>query len=528
MKPWQVVLFVAIALGIALRFFHADWKIYSFDETITSLRSSGYTIGDYVAAVRDDGYVREIGTLARFQQPGKDATVNNIVRSLRAEDPHHAPLYYIVTAGLQRTLPIDSVFVRRLPAIVFGTAAIVAAWWLGLELFEERRVALTFAALVALSPFHEAYAQDAREYSLWALMTLVSSALLLRALRSGGFSIWAYGTSIAIGLWTHTFFAFVVVSHAAFVLSAVADVTVKRRIEIGLALAGATLAFVPWISVLLQSGSTLHGDSKWMDAALSPIVYGAKWFFNAGSVFFDLDYLSAALAPIAVALLVMCAYCVRILVREARPRDTVFIALLGLVPVVAVLLYDIGLHHSFGAQARYVTPLWLALELATAFGLARLAQAYGGRRALGRMATGAFLVAGASSLLVASSATSWWVANKDRSIPAIAAALRERPGATIAYADDTDVLLELAPLVPGSTTFELHRTLKPQTLASSPSTFAILRPSEVPRETRGSITAVALPATFPPNHDPLVARLRENGSVDHHNAPTDDLALFTR
>lgn len=38
-------------------------------------------------------------------------------------------------------------------------------------------------ALIAVSPFHVLYAQEAREYSLWTVTILLSSAALLRAMR---------------------------------------------------------------------------------------------------------------------------------------------------------------------------------------------------------------------------------------------------------------------------------------------------------------------------------------------------------
>jgi hypothetical protein len=67
-----------------------------------------------------------------------------------------------------------------------------------------------FAALIAVSPFHVAYSQQAREYSLWTLLILISSALLLRGLRTGKLFLFVlHGVTVSLGLWSFTLFALV-------------------------------------------------------------------------------------------------------------------------------------------------------------------------------------------------------------------------------------------------------------------------------------------------------------------------------
>jgi uncharacterized membrane protein len=72
--------------------------------------------------------------------------------------------------------------------------------------------------LVASSPFHVLYAQEAREYSLWTVTILLSSALLLRSIRRKTKSSWAtYALGLAVGLYTFPFTVFVMLGHGIYV-----------------------------------------------------------------------------------------------------------------------------------------------------------------------------------------------------------------------------------------------------------------------------------------------------------------------
>jgi uncharacterized membrane protein len=173
-----------VGIGAFFRLFHIDWKLYSFDETVTSLRATGHTYAEYEAFVRD-GRMHRIGALTAFQAPSAATDERKVWSSLVREDPQHPPLFFWATSLFERVTG-DSILTRRLPAVVFGLLVLPAAWWLAFELFGDVLVAWCFCALVAVSPFHVEYAQQAREYSLWALTSLLSSALLLRALRRGG------------------------------------------------------------------------------------------------------------------------------------------------------------------------------------------------------------------------------------------------------------------------------------------------------------------------------------------------------
>lgn len=78
---------------------------------------------------------------------------------------------------------------------------------LGRELFASSALGWLSVALLALSPVDIVLAQTARQYSLWTLTIIVSSWLLLRAMRLNQPRPWLfYGFAAAIGLYSHVFF----------------------------------------------------------------------------------------------------------------------------------------------------------------------------------------------------------------------------------------------------------------------------------------------------------------------------------
>jgi len=103
----------------------------------------------------------------------------------------------------------------RLPALVFG-AATPAMLYLFAREFTARVEALLGALVIAVSYHHVWFSQNARGYSALAFFALLSSWLLLRALRRGRAGDFvAYAIACALGAYTHLTMIFLVVGQAA-------------------------------------------------------------------------------------------------------------------------------------------------------------------------------------------------------------------------------------------------------------------------------------------------------------------------
>ena len=81
-------------------------------------------------------------------------------------------------------------FVIRFPYAAFGILGVILIYQVGRTLFDET-TGIIAAFLLAISPFHIQYSQEARSYSLTVLLALASLYCLLRALKSNRLREWA-------------------------------------------------------------------------------------------------------------------------------------------------------------------------------------------------------------------------------------------------------------------------------------------------------------------------------------------------
>jgi 4-amino-4-deoxy-L-arabinose transferase-like glycosyltransferase len=101
-----------------------------------------------------------------------DLSLPELLRFVASVD-HHPPLYYLLQHGWQVALGDSAFAVRSLPALL-GVATVPLLYAAGRRLMDGT-TALVAALLLAVSPFHVRYGQEARMY---ALMTLLAAAAL--------------------------------------------------------------------------------------------------------------------------------------------------------------------------------------------------------------------------------------------------------------------------------------------------------------------------------------------------------------
>lgn len=449
----MIVAVIAVAIGVWLRFDELGTKIYGFDETITSLRAAGHSMNEY-ERFAFDGRRHSAGELRRFQTVDPGTTSGSTVRSLASEDPQHPPVFYV----LQRwSAPVfgESIAARRILPAMFSVLTIAAAFWLGAALFGSSARGWCPAALVAVSPFHVVYAQQAREYSLWSLLTLLSSAVLIEAQRRGraGWYV-AYGFTVALGLYAFPLFGAVMIGHAVYVAWLARSGTARIVVPYAVATGAAAIAFGPWLAIIVSNHHVIAEGTTWLAQSLSPQSTLAKWAFGAATSFFDLEYAYPWLLPAALLVIAIEAYAVVALWRTPGAARA-FIVPLILTTAVLLVVPDLLFHQSRSTAIRYLTPTWIGLELAVAWLLVRPAASSRTAAIRASLFVG-LLVAGIASDAVSARAGAWWLDTNDAPLKPIAAAIAASHG-TIVYSGDPYYMLEMSNLLPPSTAFQLVR-----------------------------------------------------------------------
>ncbi len=223
------LILVVLALGILFRLADLGQHVFWHDETYTALRLSGYSVMEANADVFS-GKLVSISDLMTYQQPNSDRGLVDVVRSLAVDDAQHPPLYYVMARLWVDSLGMSPPILRLL-SVLISFLSFPLMYWLCRELLayssaglrtpvSERLANVTgqyAIALLAVSPFQLLYAQEAREYALLTITTMLSSVLLLRAMRLRGVPNWGlYCLSLILGLYTNPFTVLVALGHGAY------------------------------------------------------------------------------------------------------------------------------------------------------------------------------------------------------------------------------------------------------------------------------------------------------------------------
>jgi uncharacterized membrane protein len=223
-KPWKLpvtglpfLLIVVLLLGVFFRFVNLDQKVYWGDETLSSARISGYTADEIIQTLYT-GREISVEELQKYQRSNTDRNLSDTLKVLATEAPNHPPLYYLMARFWEQAFGSTLAIKRTLPALI-SLLGLPALYWLCLELFGSSLTGGIALALVAVSPLHVLYAQEVREYSLWTVSVLLTSASLLYALRVNTKWSWSlYGLSFAIALYSHLFAGLVAIVQGIYVL----------------------------------------------------------------------------------------------------------------------------------------------------------------------------------------------------------------------------------------------------------------------------------------------------------------------
>ena len=246
------------------------------------LRGAGWMIAGLVllgAAVRlhalgEGLWYDEITALVKYVR----APVPRILTTFDSQNQH---LLYSLLANGAVGLFGDGAWALRLPAALFGIGSLWATYWLG-AVVASRREGLLAAALLTASYHHVWFSQNARGYTGLLFFTLLSTAMLVRLMRSDRAKGWgpvvSYAVVSALGAYTHTSAVFVTVGQ--FMVWLVLAVRARQRGEhlgwpawmpmLGFALAGSIsiLLYGPVLPQLLFTATapTMGGvATDWKD-----------------------------------------------------------------------------------------------------------------------------------------------------------------------------------------------------------------------------------------------------------------------
>ncbi|MGB3403194.1 MAG: glycosyltransferase family 39 protein [Microcoleaceae cyanobacterium] len=365
-KTYKKFLIFTIILGIGFRFFNLGYPVYWFDETQTSLRISGYTKSEIAKTAYTSEIIQVGDFLNTYQYPTAEKQFSDVIQAL-SQHPEHSPLYYLFARFWLQIFPDSVASLRSLSALI-SLLALPAMYWLCWELFQSQAVSLIAVSLLTISPFHVIYAQEAREYSLWTVTILLSSAALLKALKINqlrSFHWGIYSLTVALGLYTHPFSVFVNIGQGIYVILLYAKKQINQFFDYFTASFIGLLLFLPWLWIVIQNLSNFVDNTKSTGVPREGLPL--FWGLNLGRIFFDVNQGTSLLNPTLYFFLFLTIYGIYILIRTTPPKVGIFIITLIGVLGLGLIVPDLLLGGRRSSITRYAIPCYLGIQIAIAY-----------------------------------------------------------------------------------------------------------------------------------------------------------------
>ncbi|RCJ24952.1 hypothetical protein A6S26_17255 [Nostoc sp. ATCC 43529] len=369
----RFLIIIILVIGVFFRFVNLDKKIYWSDEVVSSLRISGYTQSEIENNLRN-GNLISTEELNKYQYPNPEKTTIDVMKGIVLEDSHILPLHVLLTRFWVKCFG-NSIAVTRSFSAFISLLTFPCIYWLCKELFRSSLTGWIAMALVAVSPAHVIYAQEARAYSLWIVAILISSAALLRAMRLKTKVSWCiYTATLSLGFYSHIFFSFIAIAQAIYVAIIERFKLNKTSIYYLLASLVGFMTFVPWIWIIVTN---THSDAVyWANVKQSLFDSATRWagiisrgFLDLGVSPSDSKEFKFALIPFIGIILTLISYSIYVVCRRTPKRVWLFIiTLIGSVGL-PLLTLDFVFQKRYGTS-RYTLPCILGIQLTVAYLLA--------------------------------------------------------------------------------------------------------------------------------------------------------------
>jgi len=381
-SPWlRFAVLVLVITGGILRLGSLQTVFFWHDEVHT-----GFAISGTVKQEIRNEFGRSSGIPARelvkYQFPRRERGVVDTLIALAQDEPRHPPLYFVVARWWTMVFG-SSIFALRSLSAVLGMLALPLCFLVCRQLTANTAAPWVAVGLVAISPIHVVYSQEARQYMLWIDLVLLATWILIRAMelsrkRSPETNTWFtyYAVVLTLAFYTHILTGAVALAHAVAVF-----VGERLRFTSGVrvaavAMIGAGTLHIPWVVVVLRDAATGRGWIMWAEGPSSIPDWIRRAAGEASRVFMDRYhgfYISDArewnLRWLLLALALLCATWG---VSKCSRHKRVYLAMPILAYVAPFLLSDILRGAWRSTVIRYEWPAVVMVQIAMAIGLADL------------------------------------------------------------------------------------------------------------------------------------------------------------
>jgi uncharacterized membrane protein len=353
-------------------------------------------------------------------------------------------------------------------------------FWLCRELFSTR-VALAAVALTSISPLLLLYAQEARPYSMWSAAVLLSSSVLLLAMRRKTVPSWTlYALCATVSLYTYLFSALVIAGQACFVAVDQRFRVTRTVRSFCISVAIAVASFLLWPYRGQRSGA---GNDHY------PLTqYGIKWIRSIGILFADFNLRDNTPKPLLVpyallllALMALCAYSIYFIWRNASRKQATFVLTLIGSLCLSLPALDLVRGSSVSLVTRYSLPSFIGIQLAVAYMLAAKTDQSSPNRTrwTWRCVAAMLAVTGLFSCWTVARADVWWSKDPQNYIQSASQIINAAPEPVVVLSDAWFILaLCLEHKLRPDVRYQLTMGTRVPQIQESTATVFVFQPSE--------------------------------------------------
>lgn len=318
-NPHVVGIIALTVVGLILRLYHLDFNCIWGDELYTLMFSS--------------------------------TSLMNIWSSFMTDC--HPPMFYWIEHFIL-LIGQDENFLRIIPAL-FGTLSIPAIYFAFREVFNEN-ISFVSAILLTVSPFHIYYSQEARMYTMWLFLFLLSLYYFFKFVENPSkIGALKFGIISGVAFWVHfyagLFFTLLILYAIIKNKDKVSDILEHISYSI--------IGFIVIISPLLVSISTIltawPNEQKWFGYMGIYVIPGAFYEFFGSNTF---------LAVLSVILLISG---LTLMIKNGRGNLVFVVFMLSTCLVSAVVL-----SYKLPMVARYLFPLYALILIPISVSISRL------------------------------------------------------------------------------------------------------------------------------------------------------------
>ncbi len=281
----------------------------------------------------------------------------------------HPPFYYWLLKVWSSLFGTTELAYRSL-SILFGAATATIAFFLSRKLFG-RKVAWLSLLFIVLSPMLIRYSDEARMYTLAALIVFAATYLLVKAEETNKRKYWIwYGVLVSLGMWTHYFTALVWVAHLVWHASQfwhkgisakefwkklfTKPLIITYAVAIGL--------FLPWLPFMAKQLTVVQASGFWIGPVSvdTPANYLTNYFYYLEHAQIQ-GWFALALIFVVVVTLLALPSAFKAL-RTKEKRSFLLITALAWIPPILLFFASLPpLRSSF--VERYLVPSLVALSI---------------------------------------------------------------------------------------------------------------------------------------------------------------------